>query len=34
MATKVLIQGADVQKSMDEAAQKFKSDVVPDYSLQ
>jgi arabinogalactan oligomer / maltooligosaccharide transport system substrate-binding protein len=34
MATKVLIQGADVQKSMDEAAAKFKSDVVPDYSLQ
>lgn len=34
MATKVLIQGADVQKSMDEAAKTFKSDVVPDYSLQ
>jgi arabinogalactan oligomer / maltooligosaccharide transport system substrate-binding protein len=34
MATKVLIQGADVQQSMDEAAKKFKSDVVPDYSLQ
>lgn len=34
MATEVLIQGADVQKSMDEAAQKFKTDVVPDYSLQ
>lgn len=34
MATKVLIQGADVQKAMDEAAATFKSDVVPDYSLQ
>ncbi|WP_107773083.1 extracellular solute-binding protein [Nocardioides sediminis] len=34
MATKVLIQGADVQKSMDEAAAKFKSDVVPDYAAQ
>lgn len=32
MATKVLIQGADVQKTMDEAAATFKSDVVPDYS--
>lgn len=32
MATKVLIQGADVQKSMDEAAAKFKSDVVPEYA--
>lgn len=34
MATEVLIQDADVQKSMDEAAKKFKTDVVPDYSLQ
>ena len=34
MATKVLIQGADVQKAMDEAAAKFKSDVVPDYAAQ
>ncbi|WP_109509401.1 extracellular solute-binding protein [Nocardioides speluncae] len=34
MATKVLIQGADVQKSMDEAAAKFKSDVVPEYDEQ
>lgn len=32
MATKVLIQGADVQKAMDEAAATFKSDVVPDYA--
>lgn len=34
MATKVLIQGADVQKSMDEAAKAFKTDVVPDYTAQ
>jgi arabinogalactan oligomer/maltooligosaccharide transport system substrate-binding protein len=34
MATKVLIQGADVQMSMDEAAAKFKSDVVPEYDEQ
>ena len=34
MATKVLIQGADVQASLDETAAKYKSDVVPDYSEQ
>lgn len=32
MATKVLIQGADVQSSLNETAQQFKTDVVPDYS--
>lgn len=32
MATKVLIQGADVQEALDETARQFKSDVVPDYS--
>ena len=34
MATKVLIQGADVQKTMTEVAAKFKSEVVPDYSTE
>jgi arabinogalactan oligomer/maltooligosaccharide transport system substrate-binding protein len=34
MATKVLIQGADVDKTLDEVARTFKSDVVPDYSAQ
>ena len=33
MATKVLIQGADVQKSLDEVADKYKSEVVKDYNL-
>ena len=32
MATEVLIQGKDVQGSLDAAAKTFKSDVVPDYS--
>ena len=32
MATEVLVQGKDVQASLDTAAQTFKSDVVPDYS--
>lgn len=32
MATQVLIQGEDPQKSLDEAAKVFKSDVVPDYA--
>ena len=32
MATEVLIQGKDVQASLDTAAQTFKTDVVPDYS--
>ena len=34
MATKVLIQGSEVQQALDETADKYKSDVVPDYSLQ
>ncbi len=33
MATKVLIQGADVQKSLDDVADKYKSEVVKDYNL-
>ncbi len=32
MATEVLVQGKDVQSSLDNAADTFKSDVVPDYS--
>lgn len=32
MATEVLVQGKDVQASLDTAAKTFKSDVVPDYS--
>jgi hypothetical protein len=34
MATEVLIQGKPVQQSLDKAADTYKSDVVPDYSLQ
>ena len=34
MATKVMVQGEDPQKALDEAAKQFKSDVVPDYSAQ
>ncbi len=34
MATKVLVQGSDVQKALDETAAKYKADVVPDYSVQ
>lgn len=33
MATKVMIQMEDVQKALDEAAQQYKTDVVPDYTL-
>ncbi len=33
MATKVLIQGADVQKSLDAVAKTYKNEVVKDYSL-
>jgi len=33
MATKVLIQNADVQKSLDEVAKTYKNEVVKDYSL-
>ena len=33
MATKVLVQGADPQKALDEVAKTYKSDVVTDYSL-
>ena len=34
MATKVLIQGEDVPKTMAEAEAQFQSDVVPDYSAE
>ncbi len=34
MATKVLVQGQDVQESLDTAADQFKTDVVPDYTLE
>ena len=34
MATEVLIQGKPVQPALDKVAEKYKSDVVPDYSLQ
>ncbi|GGO89583.1 sugar ABC transporter substrate-binding protein [Nocardioides phosphati] len=33
MATKVLVQGADVDKTLDQTAAKYKSDVVPAYDL-
>ena len=33
MATEVLIQGKPVQGALDEAADTYKSDVVPDYAL-
>jgi arabinogalactan oligomer/maltooligosaccharide transport system substrate-binding protein len=33
MATKVMIQGVDPQKALDEAAETFQTDVVPDYSM-
>jgi arabinogalactan oligomer/maltooligosaccharide transport system substrate-binding protein len=32
MATKVMIQGEDVQKSLDTTAKQYKADVVPEYS--
>jgi len=34
MAVEVLVQDADPKKSLDEAAKTYKSEVVPDYSLQ
>jgi arabinogalactan oligomer/maltooligosaccharide transport system substrate-binding protein len=34
MAVEVLVQGADPQKALDDAAKTYKSEVVPDYSLQ
>jgi arabinogalactan oligomer/maltooligosaccharide transport system substrate-binding protein len=34
MAVEVLVQNADPKKSLDEAAKTYKSEVVPDYSLQ
>lgn len=34
MATEVLIQGKPAQGALDKAADNYKSDVVPDYSLQ
>jgi arabinogalactan oligomer/maltooligosaccharide transport system substrate-binding protein len=34
MATQVLIQGKPAQGALDEAADTYKSEVVPDYSLQ
>ncbi|GAB3791052.1 extracellular solute-binding protein [Nocardioides ungokensis] len=32
MATKVMVQGEDPKKALDETAQQYKSDVVPDYA--
>jgi arabinogalactan oligomer/maltooligosaccharide transport system substrate-binding protein len=34
MAVEVLVQGADPKKALDKAAKTYKSEVVPDYSLQ
>ena len=34
MGTKVMVQGEDPKKALDEAAASFKSDVVTDYSMQ
>ena len=34
MATEVLIQDKPVQPALDKVAKTYKSDVVPDYSLQ
>jgi len=34
MAVEVLVQNADPKKALDEAAKTYKSEVVPDYSLQ
>ena len=34
MATEVLVQGEDAKTSLDEVAQKYKAEVVPDYSAQ
>lgn len=33
MATRVLVQGADVSATLDDTAKQYKSDVVPDYDL-
>ena len=33
MATEVLIQGADPQKSLDDVAETYKNEVVKDYNL-
>ncbi|TNM41174.1 extracellular solute-binding protein [Nocardioides albidus] len=33
MATRVLVQGADVSATLDKTAEQYKSDVVPDYDL-
>jgi arabinogalactan oligomer/maltooligosaccharide transport system substrate-binding protein len=33
MGTEIMVQGKDVQQSLDKAAKTFKSDVVPDYSM-
>ncbi|HEY0774153.1 MAG TPA: extracellular solute-binding protein, partial [Nocardioidaceae bacterium] len=34
MAVKVIVQGEDPQKALDDVAKTYKSDVVPDYNLQ
>jgi arabinogalactan oligomer/maltooligosaccharide transport system substrate-binding protein len=34
MGTEVMVQGTDPKKALDKAADTFKSDVVPDYSMQ
>ena len=33
MAAKVLIQGVDPKTALDAAAEQFKTDVVPDYTM-
>ena len=33
MATRVMVQGADVQKELDKVAKYYKNQVVKDYSL-
>jgi len=34
MAVEVMVQGTQPEKALDKAAQTYKSEVVPDYSLQ
>ena len=34
MATKVMVQGAEVQAALDAVARKYKGEVVKDYSTQ
>jgi hypothetical protein len=34
MAVEVLVQGEDPQAALDDVAQEYKAEVVPNYSLQ